>query len=318
MKKALIVVLVGLVLPLVSVFASETKMAAADRPIVIGMSVPWLQYGSYFGVMRSGVEKTAAELGARIVFADAVADPMKQAADVRNFVAQGVQGILVTPMEPASLASAIEAAVKAGIPIATVSTLANTQQALVNVCGDYVQGGRAAARFIIEKLGNKGSVIELEGPFGSPDSIARKNGFEEVIKTSNVKILISQPANYDRYQGQQVMARLIRNYPDFDAVFAINDEMIIGAIEAMSAARIDPSKKVTVGYDGIPDAFLYMKDGKLSATVDQFPVKQAGQALQYLVDYIKNGTKPPKQVVLINPELVTPDLVRKAPLSPGS
>jgi ribose transport system substrate-binding protein len=313
MKKALIVLLAGVVLPLASVFASETKMTAADSPIVIGMSVPWLQYGSYFGVMRSGVEKTAAELGARIVFADAVADPMKQAADVRNFVAQGVQGILVSPMEPASLASAIEAAVRAGIPIASVSTLANTQLVLVNVCGDNVQGGRAAARFIIEKLGNKGSVIELEGPFESPDSRARKSGFEEVIKKSNVKILVSQIANWDRYQAQKVMAGLIRNYPDFDAVFGINDEMIIGAIEAMSAARIDLSKKVTVGYDAIPDAFLYMKDGKLSATIDGFSAKQAGQALQYLLDYIKNKTKPPKQLVLINPELVT-----KAPVGPGS
>ena len=89
------------------------------------------------------------------------------------------------------------------------------------------------------------------------------------------------------------------------AAFAANDEMIHGAIDAMSAAGINLASQVTVGYDAIPDAFQYMKDGKLSATIDCFPDKQAGEALQSLVGYIKNKTKPPKEIILIDPELVT-------------
>jgi ABC-type sugar transport system substrate-binding protein len=109
------------------------------------------------------------------------------------------------------------------------------------------------------------------------------------------------------------VASLLKKYSGFGAVFAANDEMIVGAIDAMSAAHVDLSKMVTVGCDASPVAFQYMKDGKLSATIDPFPAKQAGQALQYLVDYIKNKTKPPKQVVLIEPKLVTPELVTIAP-----
>jgi len=99
------------------------------------------------------------------------------------------------------------------------------------------------------------------------------------------------------------MESLIQKYPQFDAVFGANDEMIIGAVEAMSAAGI--KNKVTIGFDATPDAFQYMKEGKLNATIDQFPGKQAGDALKYLVDYVKDKKKPAKQVVYINPAPVT-------------
>jgi dienelactone hydrolase len=124
------------------------------------------------------------------------------------------------------------------------------------------------------------------------------------MKKSNVKILVSEAANWDWDEARTIMAGLLKKYPGFDAVFAANDYMIMGAIDAMSEAHIDPARKVTVGFDGIPPAFQYMKAGKLSATIDQFPRKQVGQAVEYLVGYIKTKTKPPK-VVLIAPELVT-------------
>jgi ribose transport system substrate-binding protein len=291
-KKALFVLLAGLVLP----------QAAHAAPIKIGMTVPGLQF-PFFVTMKNDAEKAAAKLGATIVFADAQNDSSKQAADVENFVAQGVQAILISPMTVDSLVPAIEAAVKAGIPVATVDRKANTDAVLAHVGADNVQGGRAAAKFIIDKLGNKGSVIELEGTPGASAAIDRKAGFDEVMKKSNVKILVSQTAEFNRAKGQNVMEGLIQKYPKFDAVFGANDEMIIGAVEAMSAAGI--KNKVTMGFDATPDAFQYMKEGKLSATIDQFPGKQAGQALQILVDYLKTKKKPAKQVNYINPEPVT-------------
>jgi ribose transport system substrate-binding protein len=292
MKKTVIALLAGLVLP---------QMAHA-APIKIGLTVPGLQF-PFFVTMKNDAEKAAAKLGATIVFADAQNDSSKQASDVENFVAQGVQAILISPMTVDSLVPAIEAAVKAGIPVATVDRKSNTDAVLVHVGADNVQGGRAAAKFIIDKLGNKGSVIELEGTPGASAAIDRKAGFDEVMKKSNVKILVSQTAEFNRAKGQNVMEGLIQKYPKFDAVFGANDEMIIGAVEAMSAAGI--KGKVTMGFDATPDAFQYMKEGKLSATIDQFPGKQAGQALQILVDYIKAKKKPAKQVIYINPEPVT-------------
>jgi ribose transport system substrate-binding protein len=295
MKKALIALLVGMVLP---------QVGRAAGPITIGMTVPGLQF-PFFVTMKNEAEMAAAKLGAKIVFADAQNDSSKQAADVENFVAQGVSAILISPMTTDSLVPAIEAAVKAGIPVATVDRKANTDAVVVHVGADNVQGGRAAAKFIIDKLGNKGTVIELEGTPGASAAIDRKAGFDEVMKKSNVKILVSQTAEFNRAKGQSTMENLMQKYPQFDAVFGANDEMIIGAVEAMSGAGVDLKKKVTMGFDATPDAFQYMKDGKLSATIDQFPGKQAGQALQYLVDYLKTKKKPAKQVVYINPEPVT-------------
>ena len=200
LRKALIALLAATVIP-------QAAHAAGD--IKIGMTVPGLQF-PFFVTMKNDAEKAAAKLGATIVFADAQNDSSKQAADVENFVAQGVQAILISPMTVDSLVPAIEAAVKAGNPVATVDRKANTDAVLVHVGADNVQGGRAAAKFIIDKLGNKGSVIELEGTPGASAAIDRKTGFDEVIKKSNVKLLVSQTAEFNRAKGQNVMVRLIQ------------------------------------------------------------------------------------------------------------
>jgi ribose transport system substrate-binding protein len=292
-RKALFALLAATLLP---------PLARAAGPIKIGMSVPGLQF-PFFVTMKNEADKAAAKLGATIVFADAQNDSSKQASDIENFVAQKVDAILISPMTVDSLVPAIEAAVKAGIPVATVDRKANTDVVLAHVGADNVAGGRAAAKYIIDKLGNKGTVIELEGTPGASAAIDRKTGFDEVIKKSNVKLLVSQTAEFNRAKGQNVMESLIQKYPSFDAVFGANDEMIIGAVEAMAAAGV--KGKVTVGFDATPDAFQYMKEGKLNATIDQYPGKQAGEAIKYLVDYVKTKAKPAKQVNYINPAPVT-------------
>jgi ribose transport system substrate-binding protein len=302
MRKGIIVLVALLVLIPAMAFASG---GGEPKQIVIGMTVPSLQF-PFFVIMKSDAEAAAAKLGAKLVFVDAQNDSAKQAAAVEGFVAQKVNAILISPMTVDSLVPSIEAAVKAGIPVASVDRKANTDKVLVHVGADNVEGGRAAARFIVEKLGGKGSVIELEGTPGASPAIDRKKGFDEVIaQNPGIKILVSQTAQFDRAQGHDVMENLMQSYPNFDAVFGANDEMIIGAIEAMSSAGIDLKSKVTVGFDATPDAFQYMKDGKLGATIDQYPGQQAGQALQYLVDNIKSKKTPPNPVVYIAPKAVT-------------
>jgi ribose transport system substrate-binding protein len=293
LKKVLFALLAAIVL---------TPAARAAGPLKIGLSVPGLQF-PFFVAMKDEADKAAAKLGATIVFADAQNDSSKQASDIENFVAQKLDAILISPMTVDSLVPAIEAAAKAGIPVATVDRKANTDAVLVHVGADNVQGGRAAAKYIIDQLKNKGTVIELEGTPGASAAIDRKTGFDEVMKKSNVKILVSQTAEFNRAKGQSVMESLIQKYPNFDAVFGANDEMIIGAVEALSAAGI--KNKVTIGFDATPDAYQYMKEGKLGATIDQFPGKQAGQALKYLVDFVNSKKKPAKAVNYINPEPVT-------------
>ncbi len=304
MKRKLLILLVALMAVPLAVFAMGTPPEGKGQ-ITIGLTLPGLQF-PFFVTMKNDFDTMAAKLGVKVIYIDAQNDSDKQVAAVESFISQKVNGILISPMTTDSLVPAIEEAVSAGIPVATVDRKANTDKVLVHVGADNVEGGRAAARFVVQKLGGKGTIIELEGTPGASPAIDRKKGFDEVIaQNPGLKILVSQAADFDRAKANATMENLIQAYPGFDAVFGANDEMIIGAIEAMSAAGIDPSTKVTVGYDATPDAFAYIKEGKLGATVDQFPGKQASQALNYLVDYIKTKKKPPQPVIYIQPEAVT-------------
>lgn len=304
MKKILLLTIVVSLLAPLGAFAAGRGETAEDGELVIGMSVPSLEF-PFFVTMRDQAEAAAAELGATIAFADGQNDAAKQTADIESFISRGVDAILISPITVDSQVPVMERAMEAGIPVASVDRKANTDNILVHVGADNVAGGRAAARYIIDELGGSGRVIELEGTPGSSAAIDRSTGFNEVMDESDVEIIASQPAGFNRAEGQTVMENLIQSNPDFDAVFGANDEMIIGAIEAMRGSGIAVEDIVTVGFDATPDAFSYIEDGLLDATVDQFPGDQAGQALQYLVDYINNGTEPENDVVFINPEPVT-------------
>ncbi len=299
MKKLLVLLFIVVLIAPAVLFAGGKK-DTDDGEIVIGMTVPGLQF-PFFVTMAEEAEAAAKDLGMKLIVHDAQNQSATQMSGMENFIAQKVDGILISPMTTDSLVPAIEAAVAAGIPVATVDRKSNSNLVLIHVGADNVEGGRSAARFIIEKLGGKGNVIELEGTPGSSAAIDRKAGFDEIMNESNVKIIVSQTAEFSRSEGQSVMEDLIVANPNFDAVFGANDEMIIGAIEAMSAAGIDLGDMITVGFDATTDAFAYMKDGKLSATVDQFPGRQAGQALQVLYDFITEGKKPANSVVYIKP-----------------
>jgi ribose transport system substrate-binding protein len=303
MKKKLVL---SLILLLVISLAALVgcKAGGAGGKLTVGLTLPGLQF-PFFVTMKNDFDREAEKLGVKVIFIDAQNDSSKQVAAIESFVSQKVSGILISPMTTDSQVPAIEAAVKAKIPVATVDRKANTDKVLVHVGADNVEGGRAAGRYVLEKLGGKGAVIELEGTPGASPAIDRKKGFDEVINPSGVKILVSQAADFNRAKANSTMENLMQAYPKFDAVFGANDEMIIGAIEAMSAAGIDPSKKVTVGYDATTDALDYLKQGKLGATIDQFPGKQASMALDYLVDYIKSKKEPPQKVIYISPNAVT-------------
>jgi len=305
MKKRLLFALVVLMAIPLAAFAGGAKEGGASGQITIGLTLPGLQF-PFFVTMKNDFDAMAAKLGVKVVYIDAQNDSSKQAAAMESFVASKVNGILISPMTTDSLVPSIEAAVKAGIPVASVDRKANTDAVLIHVGADNVEGGRAAARYVVDKLKGKGSVIELEGTPGASPAIDRKKGFDEVIgQNPGIKILVSQAADFNRAKANSTMENLMQAYPKFDAVFGANDEMIIGAIEAMIAAGVDPSTKVTVGYDATTDALAYIKKGQLGATVDQFPGKQASQALQYLVDYIKNKTKPSQKVIYLSPNTVT-------------
>ncbi len=305
MKKLYIILLVAAFLIPSGVFAEKEDF------IKIGLALPSLSH-PFFVYLQQNVMDEAEKLGVGVHAIDADNVAANQLSVVEVFIVRGVDGVLMAPIGQDTLVPAIEALNKAGIPVVTVDRKVAGGDVLVHVGADNVEGGRVAARYVAEKLGGKGKVLELEGTPGASPTIERSTGFDEVIGTTDIQILASQTAKFERAMGQSVMENLLQVHKDFQAVFAANDEMILGAVEAMEAAGVDLSKVVTIGYDAIPDALAYIKEGKLGATIEQFPGEQARKGLRYLVEYIKDGTMPPSKEVYITPVVIGRDNLDEA------
>ena len=266
----------------------------------------------FFIHLRDNVLDEAKALDVEIIAMDAEDVAAKQMSIVEDFIARQVDGVLISPIGADSLVPAVEALNNATIPVATVDRKVSGGQVLVHVGADNVEGGRAAARYITERLGGKGKVIELEGTPGASPAIDRKTGFHEVIDPSGLEVVASQTANFQRANGQSVMENLLQVHQDFQAVYAANDEMMLGALEALEANNVDASRVVTVGYDAIPDAIRYIRAGRLDASVEQYPGRQARTALRLLVEHIRKGTRPASKEVYIKPVVISADNLDQA------
>lgn len=274
-----------------------------EQKIVIGLAVPSLTH-PFFIHLKNRVMDEAGRLGVQVITADAEDTAAKQMAIVEDFIARGVDGVLISPIGADALVPAIEALHEARIPVATVDRMVRGGDVLVHVGADNVRGGELAAQYIIQRLGGKGSVIELEGTPGASPAIDRKRGFDAAIRKAGIALLASQAADFQRAKGQTVMENLLQVHREFSAVYAANDEMILGAIEAMEAHHMDPAAVVTVGYDAIPDALEYIRAGRLDATVEQYPGRQASTALRILVEYLREGKSPPRKEIYIEPVVI--------------
>lgn len=278
--------------------ADTAESCAAGDKTVIGLSLPLMRYWIFEAGLR-GAQRAADAHGVELVVVYGAWNAQKQAKDIDDLVARHVDGIIVwsLPVHMGSLVPNVEAAVSAGIPVAIANTTLDTDKALVQVTEDQADAGRQVGRLIIERLHGRGSIIEFEGPPGF--ATGRKRALEETLSSSGIKILASQDGWLTRARAKYLMARLIESHPGFDSVVALNDEMMIGVLDAMRDAGIDPSKKLTVSFDYIPEVQSLIKTGDLSATFDPRFDLHTARALELLVAYIRNKTTPPEKVVLI-------------------
>ncbi len=224
-------------------------------------------------------QDTAPKCGWDLVATDAASSAAKQVADVDSMIAQGVDAIFLPPREEKPLLPAVLRAKKAGIPVFLVdrSVDANVAKAgrdYVTFLGsDFIDQGHRAADWLIKATGGKAKIIELEGTTGSSPANDRKKGFDDAVaKESGMTILASQSGDFARDKGRQVMETLLQAHPDVTAVYAHNDEMAIGAIQALEAAGRKPGKDVIIAsIDGTRDAMQAIIDGKLGVTVESSP-----------------------------------------------
>ena len=306
MRKSLVVVLVVMVM--MAVFGP----AALADSLRIGLSVPSLSM-TWFSFLKSAVEMQAAEMGVELVTLDARNQVGKQMSDIEDMIVQGLDGVLLVPINVEALVPAVESLNAAGIPVVTVDRRIAGAPTLCHVGADNVEGGRTAGLFIAHLLKGEGRVIELTGTPGSSPAIDRGSGFNEVIaQFPNIKIIAQQTGQFTRAEGMTVMENLIQANPEFDAVFAHNDDMIIGAIEAIKGSGLKLGDVITVGFDAIEDALRAVKRNELDATIEQFPGDQAKTAFKILVDFLRAGEKPTSNEIYIKPALVMNGTLDKA------
>ncbi len=225
-------------------------------------------------------QDTAATCGWELVATDAGGSAAKQVADVDSMIAQGIDVLFLPPREESPLIPAVMRAKAAGIPTFLVDR--SVDKAVATAGTDYVsflgsdfidQGSRVADWVIANFKGEKGMIIELEGTTGSSPANDRKKGFDDKIATDpRFTMLESRSGDFARDEGRQVMETLLQAHPDVNIVYAHNDEMAIGAIQALEAAGRKPGEDViVVSIDGTRDALQAIIDGKMGVTVESSP-----------------------------------------------
>lgn len=260
------------------------------KDIKIGLSVSTLN-NPFFVSLRDGVQKEAKALGVQVKVVDAQNDSAKQINDVEDLIQQGVDLLLINPTDSAAISTAVQSANTIGIPVVTLDRSAEKGKVATLVASDNIKGGEMAAEYIVKKLGENVQVAELEGVPGASATRERGKGFHN-IADQKLKVTAKQSADFDRTKGLTVMENLLQANPDIKAVFAHNDEMALGAIEAINSSGKDI---MVIGFDGNDDALNAIKAGKMEATVAQQPELIGKLAIDAGVDVIQ-GKKVPKNI----------------------
>ena len=246
--------------------APAEEPAAED--VTVGLVVSTLN-NPFFVDLRDGAQEKADEMGYTLVVLDSQDDPAKEIANVEDLVTQEVDIILINPTDSDAVAAAIMAANDASIPVITLDRGANGGDVVAHIASDNVAGGKMAGEYIVEQLGGAGNVVELEGIPGTSAARDRGQGFNEAIEGSGLEVVAKQAADFDRTTGLSVMENILQAQSEIDAVFAHNDEMALGALEAVSASGRDI---MIVGFDATADAVSAVEAGTLAATVAQQPM----------------------------------------------
>ncbi len=293
---------------LVSVPLAGTSARQAEQLQVV-FSVPGLNF-PFFVHMVNIAEEKAGELDIELIVQDGQNDSSTQSANLEAAIAQGVDGVVISPKDAQALAPAIQAVIDAGIPVVTVDRAVQGVEPLGHVGADNVRGGEKQGEYLLEILPEGGRIIELQGTVGASPAIDRSAGFNSVIADRpEYEIVFQQSADFKRDLGLTVSEQALQANPDIDAIVAANDDMALGAAEAAAGAGIDVP---IIGFDALPEALQAVQEGTLAATVEQFPGGQTAGAMEILINYLRDGTEPTERTTLIEPGLITADNLGEA------
>ncbi len=264
----------------------------------IGLSIS-TQNNPFFVTLVEGAEKAAIDLGLQLSVVDAGDDVTKQVSDIEDLVSKGISVLIVNPVDSDAVTGAVESAKAKGVRVISVDRAVNGVEIDCQIASDNVLGAELATQYIVDTLGEGAKVAELEGVPGASAAIDRSKGFHN-IADAKLEVVAKQTANFDRTQGMSVMENMLQANGDIQGVFAANDEMALGAVEAISGAGKDI---VVVGFDATDDAIEAIKAGRMDATIAQQPALIGKTAIENAAKLISGQTIPtaiPVEVTLVN------------------
>jgi ribose transport system substrate-binding protein len=282
---------------------SENAPPGADAGPVIAL-VPKTQNNPFFIDMQRGAEMAAKAAGVQLVVqaAERETDVERQMQIIENLIQRKVAALIVAPSGSREIVPVVLKANQAGIPVFIVDT--RLDAAALQAAGgkttafigsDNYEGGRIAGRFALEKLAGRGRVALLEGIAGHETGDARIRGFRDALQgQTGLSVATSQPANWERDQGYNVFQNILQANPDVTALFAANDLMALGALEAIAAAG-KQGKITVIGFDALDEARAAVKAGTMAATIAQSPSQMGRIAVERAVALLK-GEVPPSEI----------------------
>jgi ABC-type sugar transport system substrate-binding protein len=296
LNTALAAAALGSMLP-VSVFAQKKLVLGFAQ---VGAESEWRTANT------ESIKSSAKDAGIELKFSDAQQKQENQIKAIRSYIAQKVDVIAFSPVVESGWETVLREAKAAKIPVVLTDRSVNTKDDTLYVTfmgSDFTEEGRKAGRWLVEKMKDqKGDVniVELQGTVGSAPAIDRKKGFEEIIKADpKFKIVRSQTGDFTRAKGKEVMEAFLKaDGKKINVLYAHNDDMAIGAIQAIEEAGLKPAKDITIiSIDGVKGAFEAMIAGKLNVSVECSPL--LGPQLMQAVKDIKDGKTLPKRIVTV-------------------
>ncbi|MDO5695458.1 MAG: substrate-binding domain-containing protein [Eubacteriales bacterium] len=293
--------------------SADTGEKGGEKVIALSMNT---LSNPFFVSVVEGCKAEAAEQGYEVIVTDAQDNPTTQQKDIENLITKKPAAILIDPCDSDAIISSVEACNAANIPVFTMDRRANGGEVIAHVGYDAVKSGNLAGEFLAKSLGGKGKVVELQGILGSNVAQERSKGFNEIMdKNPDIEIVARQTANFNRTEGLSVMENILQGNPEIDGIYCANDEMLLGALEAVNAAgRKD--KIVMIGCDALDETIDAIKNGKVEATIAEPPFVLGRGIMNTAVKHLK-GEKVEKDVVLKNKVLTKENVDSFDPKKPN-
>jgi ABC-type sugar transport system substrate-binding protein len=298
---------VGLLLSIAISASLAAAPVQAQDELTIASSMPALEFPFFVHMQRELREEAEALGGITLIETDGENSAPKQTADVEAAITQGVDGIIISPIDTVAMAPVLQDAVDAGIPVVTIDRRVDGVEGILSHVGaDNVIGGEAQGQLIVDTFPDGATIVNLQGQPGSSPAIDRNQGLHNVLDgmADKYQFVAEQTAQFRRTDAVTVTESILAGLDaPPDVIVAANDDMALGALQVIDEQDLDIA---VIGFDALPEALGSVRDGGLLATIEQFPGGQSRGATQALVSYLRDGVQP-EPVTLLSPIAITVD-----------